>query len=207
VNPHLSRTLPLGSSAFVLAMLLARPAHAHLVTTGLGPIYDGVCHVLTSPDDLVSILAMATLAGLNGPTAGRRALFLLTGSWLIGGLAGFTIGRSLSAPVDVFSCFVLGTLIALDRRLSSQVVSALAIVVGVSHGLLNGVTLELANMPPSCLIGISVVIFILVALASGLVVSLHATWTRIAVRVAGSWVVAIGLLMLGWRLHGASLSR
>jgi hypothetical protein len=29
-------------------------------------------------------------------------------------------------------------------------------------------------------------------------VSLERPWTRIAVRVAGSWIVAVGLLYLGW---------
>ena len=33
--------------------LLPRSASAHLVTTGLGPVYDGITHVLMSPDDLV----------------------------------------------------------------------------------------------------------------------------------------------------------
>ena len=44
----------------------------------------------------------------------------------------------------------------------------------------------------------------LVALASACVVSLRAGWARIAVRVAGSWVAAIGLLMLGWSLRGSA---
>ena len=37
------------------------------------------------------------------------------------------------------------------------------------------------------------------------VVAPRATWARVAVRVAGSWIVAIRLLMLGWtvRLGGA----
>ena len=34
--------------------------------------------------------------------------------------------------------------------------------------------------------------------AAALVVALRAPWTRIAVRVAGSWIAAIGLLLLGW---------
>jgi len=48
------------------------------------------------------------------------------------------------------------------------------------------------------------VVFVLVALASAFVVSLRAAWARMAVRVAGSWVAAIGLLMLGWSLRGAA---
>ena len=35
-----------------------------------------------------------------------------------------------------------------------------------------------------------------------MVVSLKREWTRIAVRVAGSWIVAIGLLYMGWTLSG-----
>ena len=52
-------------------------AHAHLVTTGLGPVYDGISHLFLSFDDLLPVVAMALLAGLNGPAAGRRALFTL----------------------------------------------------------------------------------------------------------------------------------
>jgi urease accessory protein len=36
---------------------------------------------------------------------------------------------------------------------------------------------------------------------AGLVVSLRAAWARVAVRVAGSWIAAIGFLMLGWALR------
>jgi len=35
-----------------------------------------------------------------------------------------------------------------------------------------------------------------------MVVSLRPAWSRIAVRVAGSWLAAIGLLMIGWSLRG-----
>jgi hypothetical protein len=34
------------------------------------------------------------------------------------------------------------------------------------------------------------------------VVSLRMPWTRIAVRVTGSWIAATGLLLLGWTLSG-----
>ena len=40
------------------------------------------------------------------------------------------------------------------------------------------------------------------ALVSALVSVLRAAWLRIAVRVAGSWVAAIGLLMIGWAVRG-----
>jgi hypothetical protein len=41
--------------AMVAAVLMAGPgvAQAHLVTSGLGPFYDGALHVLLSPGDLL----------------------------------------------------------------------------------------------------------------------------------------------------------
>jgi len=33
------------------------------------------------------------------------------------------------------------------------------------------------------------------------VVSLRKPWTLVTVRVAGSWIAAVGLLMLGWELR------
>jgi hydrogenase/urease accessory protein HupE len=86
-------------AAGVLACtLVPSRAEAHLVTTGLGPIYDGISHVFLSPDDLVPIVAIALLAGLNGPAVGRRALFALTAAWLAGGMAGVLVGQPTCLP-------------------------------------------------------------------------------------------------------------
>ena len=39
--------------------VLLRPsdAAAHLVTTGMGPVYDGIGHLLLTPEDLVALIA------------------------------------------------------------------------------------------------------------------------------------------------------
>ncbi|MBW2327674.1 MAG: hypothetical protein JRF45_14630 [Deltaproteobacteria bacterium] len=49
---------------------------------------------------------------------------------------------------------------------------------------------------------VSLAVFVLVALVAALVVSLRAQWARVTVRVAGSWITAIGLLMLGRTYRG-----
>ena len=51
------------------------------------------------------------------------------------------------------------------------------------------------------LLGLASVVFVLVALAAAVSASLRAQWARIAVRVAGSWIAASGLLMLGWAVR------
>ena len=193
----------LAGSAMLL--LLPAPAHAHLVTTGLGPLYDGISHVLLSPDDLLPVLAMALLAGLNGPAAGRGALFLLPLAWALGGLAGFEARSALlPAAVTSASFLALGLLTAADRRLSPALVASLAVAFGLLHGWLNGAGIATAGREALALAGIVAAVFVLVALVAAFVVSLRAPWARIVVRVAGSWIAAIGLLMLGWSLRGGS---
>jgi len=44
-------------------------------------------------------------------------------------------------------------------------------------------------------------LFVTTTLVAGQVISLRAPWTKIAVRVAGSWIAASGLLMVGWALR------
>jgi hypothetical protein len=150
------------------ALLKPTDAAAHLVTTGMGPVYDGIGHLLLTPEDLVPALAVALYAGLRGRAPGRRALFFFPLAWLLGGFIGLTASTMPTFPVAAISFLLLGILIAADLRLS----------------------------------GIMSALFVLVALVSAFVVSLKPPWTRIVVRVAGSWVAAMGLLMVGWFFRG-----
>lgn len=182
---------------------LATSAHAHLVSTGLGSFYDGVSHVLLSPEDLVPVIAMAILAGLNGPIAGRHALFVLTGAWLVAGVAGsFVAEPLLPAAVTTGSFLLLGTLTATDRKLSPAAVAALAATIGVLHGWLNGAGLGGAEPATlGVLFGVTSAIFVLVAIVAAIAVATSAAWGRVGFRVIGSWIAAIGLLMLGWEMR------
>ena len=183
--------------------LLPQPASAHLVTTGLGPVYDGMSHFLMSFEDLLPVIAMALLAGLNGGAAGRRALFVLPAAWLLGGLGGFATGATaLPGAATAVSVLVLGGLVAADRRMSPSVVTVLAAVLGLMHGWLNGAGIAAANREGLALLGIGGVVFVAVALLAALAVSLRAQAARIAIRVAGSWIAAVGLLLIGWQLRG-----
>jgi urease accessory protein len=185
-------------------LLLPAPSHAHLMTTGLGPFYDGVSHFALTPEDFLPALALALLAGQKGSRTGRLALFALPAAWLLGGLAGLAFPTISSAPaLTTVSFLVLGGLVAADPRLRPEWVTGLAVVVGLLHGYLNGAAMSQARLGGLGLVGIVTTLFVVVALAAALVVALRAPWTRIAVRVAGSWIAAIGLLLLGWSFRPA----
>jgi len=189
------------------AALAATPssAYAHLVNTGFGPVYDGATHLLLSPEDLLVVLALGILGGLRGKEYGRSVLFILPAAWCVGGLLGLMQSQEIILPVvSTLSYIVLGVLVAADRELSLNVVQVLAGAMGLLHGFLNGSAMAAANLGASGLLGIAAVAFVLLSLVAAFVVSLPQDWTRIAVRVAGSWIAAIGLLSLGWLFRSAA---
>lgn len=194
-------TSPLSIYALVVFTLAIFPAtaEAHLNSTGMGPIYDGLMHFLLSPEDLVAALALALLTGLRGANHGRRALSVLPSAWLLGGLIGLTAAATNGSAVLSAAWFLLlGGLLAADAKLSLRVTTALAALVGLYHGYLNGTGMGASGYAGIALLGLVFAVFVLVAIAAALVVRLRTDWTRIAVRVAGSWIVASGLLLLGW---------
>jgi urease accessory protein len=192
-----------GYAAVVCTVTLCpAAAHAHLNSTGMGPIYDGISHFLMSPEDLVPVLALALFTGLRGASFGRWALFVLPGAWLLGGLFGLTASATTGGTVPSALWFLLlGGLLVADAKLSLRVTIALAALLGLYHGYLNGTGMGASGTAAVALLGLISAVFVLVALAAAFVVSLRAQWTRIAVRVAGSWITASGLLLLGWAIR------
>jgi hydrogenase/urease accessory protein HupE len=93
---------------------------------------------------------------------------------------------------------LVGALVALNARVRDVGVVAFVIIAGVLHGLVNGATMVPADAGALALGGAICAIFFLTATLSAEVTALPAGWPRIVVRVAGSWIAATGLLMLGW---------
>jgi urease accessory protein len=206
--PSQSR-IPLYAAVAFVCLMSPLAAEAHLNSTGMGPIYDGLMHFLMSPEDLVPVLALALLSGLRGATFGRRTLFILPAAWLVGGFLGLAASSSSgSALVSSVWFLLLGGLLAADARLSLPVTTALAVLLGLYHGYLNGAGLGLNFTSAAVLLGLVYSVFVLIALAAAFVVALQKSWARIAVRVAGSWIFASGLLLMGWAIrstHGRPL--
>ncbi len=202
MKPLRGSRVPLYAFIVLVLLLGAIPAEAHLNTTGMGPLYDGLMHFLMSPEDIIPVLALALLAGLRGATHGRRALFTIPTAWLVGGLAGLSASAANPHPFVAAGWFLLlGILLAADARISVPVTTAIASLLGLYHGYLNGTGLGTSTDAAVTLLGLVFAVFVLVALAAAFVIRLRAQWTRIAVRVAGSWIAATGLLMLGWAVR------
>jgi hydrogenase/urease accessory protein HupE len=93
-------------------------------------------------------------------------------------------------------------LVVVDAKLSRRAMTALAVLLGLVHGYLNGTGMGQSGFAVVAVVGVASAVFVLIALAAAFVMQLRAHWARIAVRVAGSWIAASGLLLLGWSLRG-----
>jgi len=202
-----------GGLAILFVVSLAWPslAHAHLVQTGFGEFYDGIGHLVLTLPDLFVVIAIGLLAGASGKPTARVTLVALPLVWLVAGLAGRSVQTDWVPPWTTTVLFgVFGALVAADRKLSPPVAIVASAVAGLLHGWSNGAVIVGAlgdgGAPAGngvlALIGIVSGVFVIVTIASALVVPLTAHAARIAVRVAGSWLTAISILMLGWLARG-----
>lgn len=184
------------------ALLAATPADAHLVSTGVGPFYDGALHLLLSPLDMLAILASCLLAGLQGPERGRWSIATLPAGWVAGCLVG-TYAAGAIMPGDVWLAalvLAIGLLAALDLRLGgwSAIIGAAA---GLAFGAENGAALVPVGVGGKVLAGIVVTVFLVTVLATAGSLAIIQRFGRVPCRVAGSWIAAAGLLTVGWAVR------
>lgn len=182
---------------------LSGSAGAHLVQTGFGAFYDGVVHLVITPADVLVVVALGLYAGQRGKRAARALLLVLPGAWLLGGLVGTWFPGASELPLaSAASVTLAGVLLATSAPLPHAATIALGALAGALHGAIggaiDGTTMTTGGWDVLGRLGAAATVFAAVALLSAAVVSLRGTGPRIAVRVAGSWIGAVGLLMLGW---------
>lgn len=191
-------------AALGLAAAVPSVAQAHLLATGMGPIYDGVTHFGLSPEDYLPVIALAFLAGLRGRATTRLVLAVLPIAWLAGGLMALA---GLTPPVVVMSSataamfLAIGGLLAANLDLPRAASAGAAAALGLLRGLadLSGVEASLPHL--ASLGGMVASVFVVFAVAASITLPLTRAWMVVAVRVSGSWLAASGLLLAGWVLR------
>jgi hypothetical protein len=187
---------------FGLALAMwPRPVKAHLVETGLGPVYDGVAHFVLSPEDFIPVVGAALLAGLGGKAQARLAIFVLPLAWLLGD----ALGGILAAPAFVAPLWapfmIIGGLVAADLRLPFGATTVFIGALGFILGYSNGFAMTEYGSGLRGMLGSTITIFVVITLVAALAAGSASGSIRIAWRVVGSWIAASGLLLLGWALH------
>ena len=193
-----SRARSLGVLAPLGFVAAPTSAEAHLVNSGLGPFYDGVTHFALSPECFLAAIGLALLAGLSGKAQGRTILGLGTAAWLIGSLAGHVAGRELNLIALTVIPLGLGITVALALPIGTRAAGIAAALTGGLLGFGQGAALAAGDVGVSSLLGNLLPAGTLLAIAAAIAVSCEKPWTRVAARVAGSWIAAISLLIIGW---------
>jgi urease accessory protein len=192
------------AAAVVIALplaLWAQEADAHLVSTGLGPIYDSVAHLALSPEEYVPIAGAALLAGLGGKEHARAAVLLLPLAWAVGGVLGGVPGAPALASPAWLPFLAIGGLVATDLKLPVTATAAVIVALGLVLGYPNGLAMAQDGEGFRGVLGSTVAIFILVTLLAALAAGTTIAWIRIGWRVLGSWIAASDVLLLGWALR------
>jgi hydrogenase/urease accessory protein HupE len=172
-----------------------------LVSSGVGPFYDGVAHFFVTPEDIMVVIALALFGGLSGRAAARALVMTLPIAWLVGTALGRHLeGGSVPSFLPAIGILTSGLLVALDPKVPTPLPAWLAAVLGLLHGFLNGRAMVMSDTSSLAAVGIAAALATVSLLLAAVVVSLRLPWQKIVARVIGSWAAAIGLLALAWKL-------
>jgi hypothetical protein len=183
----------------MVSLVVAPPAGAHLVQTGLGTFADGAARLVLNPSDLLLVCGLGALAVQQGAACGVRLRFALPLAWLLGGSVGLRLPVELSTPwLNTIAFSLVGLLVALQVPLGGRATIASAVLAGWWFGLVNGSALAFHSGATLALVGGVVAVAAVTAMLTLVLSSPHPAWLRIGLRVAGSWIAACGVLMVGW---------
>ena len=156
-------------------------------------------HPLTALEHAPPILALALLAGQQGERAVRWLVLVFPLALLIGaGLGAGAPPFPAMAVLNAASFVVLGLVVAAALRLPLPMLIVLGAVFGISHGYENGRAMVPDATVYLFVLGVAAVGGLATALVSAAVIDLAETsWSCVAVRIAGSWIAAIGLMTIG----------
>ena len=195
-----------------LGMLLGMPsvAHAHLVDTRLGDFYGGALHPLTDFEQILPWLALAALAAFQGPQRARWMIVVFPLALLAGGAASLELPSPPFAPILGISLVaVTGLALAAAASLPLPVLLAITAVMGLLHGYQNGEAMVASTDQLLFLSGVTAVGYAVLTLVTGSAIAfLRGTggWRPIALRASGSWVAAVGIMVLGLQLVSPAAS-
>ena len=188
--------LALGACA---VFLLPSSAFAHPMK-GVGDFYAGMLHPVVSIEMILPLIALGLFAGQQRRETAIGVLAVFPTAILVGTFLTFMRPvPSFIATAILSMTAVTGLLIALSKRLPVAIPIAVAVLLGLAIGWSNASEITPQISPARFVAGLALVGLLVASYGVGLVRSLKVDWSQIAVRVAGSWLAAVGILVLGLR--------
>lgn len=181
--------------------LLSGPAFAHSEFPGVGSFWNGALHLFVSPEEAIGLFAIGVAVARFGTERMQKPLLAHLLALPLGTIAGL-----FAAPAELESLRAL-PLLAPGVVLIVPAYSSLAYAVGAVGFASAATGFACGNaVPPdtSRLVFAAGMVFgALVVTGAALLVweRLARPWLHIGVRIAGSWMVAIGVMLLGAALR------
>ena len=187
----------------VVAALWPAVAEAHSPIKGLGTFYNYMLHPLLVPAHALLLVAVALMLGQQGRDRAGTGIILFALS-LVAGLAisGAGMDANLGEPLLLSGSLIVGGTVSLGRRLPRIAVFAAAAIAGLVIGFDSAPETSGTRDTVLAYAGLTTGILYLATVVCGLTVGLLEHWQRIAVRIAGSWIVAASVMVLALLLAG-----
>ena len=194
--------------AVTVAVALGLPggAQAHTPIQGMGEVGSGLLHPLLTPPHLLLLVALGFLLGQQRPLRLGRPV----GSFAVGtglGLLATTTGavHGVLTPVLMLLALPIAVLVAAAWPTPLAVRLVLCAAAALALGLDSGVDPGTLAIPAAKTLAATAVSLVLCVVNVAFYVSLlpPRPWAQIGVRIIGSWIVAIALLMLAFALRRA----
>jgi len=190
--------------AIVAFLGCSSSASAHIVSTRLGDFFTGGLHPLTDPVDWAVWVAVASMAALSGRDSARWLVLTAPLSLVAGFALSLFIGTRAGLTVDGFSLCSLGLLLASGWRLATGRLLFATSAVLLLRGCANAAGFAVGADTFLYASGLGLAGYAAVTLLSALALRLlsnESAWRRILVRVIGSWMAAVGLMVLAYGLR------
>jgi len=182
---------------FSLLLVIPIASEAHAISTTVGDFYGGILHALLVMAHVFPFIALSIVAGQQGPELARKSLVAFLAALLAGVITAFFTGQVIAVfYINIISLIVLGILAALSFKLPRWFLYSTIIFFGFTHGFQNGSELSQTQSPVLFITGLLTGGLILFSVIAALTISIRKEWFQIALRVIGSWIAAIGLMMI-----------
>ena len=185
-------------------LLPPRPAGAHTAVPGMGEFASGFLHPLLTPPHVLALMAFGLLLGQREPLRLKAPAAVFAGfaaAGLLLSLAGVAAG--VYPPVLIALGLCAGGFVVLARPWPPWLLMAVGAAVALAVGLDSGADVGTPAAAAAKILFATWVSLLLFVVNAAFYVSLlpKVQWVQTGIRVAGSWIVAIALLMLAFALR------
>ncbi len=181
-------------------------AHAHLTVEGVGDVANGALHPWMSPAHLLVMVGLGLLLGQQVPLdlkTPMRVFAPVSALALLFTLAGNVSGvyQPVLIGIALVAAILVGLEIKLPRLAGGALCVAAACAVGLDSAVDTGSTLSVLKTLAGTWLSLNIAVFYIAVCASN-AVEYH--WSRVGIRVLGSWIIAIALMVLAFSLRKSS---